>query len=53
MHQKMIIERRIDKLEKLAIEETLRNKIDYLFLDLLKTRIKQEQTKLSLLKIGQ
>jgi len=35
------------------MEETLRDKKNYLFLDLLKERIKKEETKLKLLKIGQ
>ena len=53
MMQELVIKKRIHKLQQLQMEETLRKKKDYYFLDLLKERIKQEQTKLTLLKIGQ
>ena len=53
MMQELVIKKRIHKLQQLQMEETLIKKKDYSFLDLLKERIKQEQTKLTLLKIGQ
>lgn len=53
MMQELVIKKRIHKLQQLQMEETFRKKKDYYFLDLLKERIKQEQTKLTLLKIGQ
>jgi len=53
MMQELVIKKRIYKLQQLQMDETLRKKKDYYFLDLLKERIKQEQTKLTLLKIGQ
>jgi hypothetical protein len=52
MMQELVIKKRIHKLQQLQMEETLRDKKDYLFLNLLKERIKQEETKLKLLKIG-
>lgn len=53
MMQELVIKKRIHKLQQLQMEETLRKKKDYYFLDLIKETIKQEQTKLTLLKIGQ
>lgn len=54
MIQEKVIRKRIDNLEKIYIAESLKNhnKQDKWFMNIIQQRIKQEKTKLSLLKIG-
>ncbi len=51
--QELIIKKRLAKLEALYMEETLRKKPCKYFVTLLEERMRQEKTKLTLLKIGQ
>lgn len=54
MIQEKVINKRLNNLEKIYIAESLKdkNKQDKCFMGIIKHRIKQEKTKLSLLKIG-
>jgi hypothetical protein len=47
-----VIEKKLHRLTLAYMEETMRRKINYFYVDYLATRIRQEETKLTLLKIG-
>jgi hypothetical protein len=47
-----VIEKKLHRLNLAYMEETMRRKINYFYVDYLATRIRQEKTKLTLLKIG-
>ena len=52
MMQITVIEKKLHRLTLAYIDETMRRKINYYYVDYLATRIRQEKTKLTLLKIG-
>jgi hypothetical protein len=54
MMQEKVIRKRIDNLEKIYIAESMKqhNRQDKWFMGIIEQRIKQEKTKLTLLKIG-
>jgi hypothetical protein len=52
MMQIKVIEKKLHRLTLAYMEETMRRKINYFYVDYLATRIRQEETKLTLLKIG-
>jgi len=54
MIQEKVIRKRLNNLEKIYIAESLKdkNRQNKWFMDIIVQRIKQEKTKLSLLKIG-
>tara|TARA_R110000868_G_C10652646_1_gene745104 strand:- start:575 stop:766 length:192 start_codon:yes stop_codon:yes gene_type:complete len=52
MNQELIIKNRLHRLNLAYIEETMRRKVNYFYVDHLATRIREEETKLNLLKIN-
>ena len=49
--EEQVIKNKLQRLNLAYMEETMRRKINYFYVDFLATRIRQEENKLTLLKI--